>query len=262
MIEFYDNDMSSCAQKVRLVLYEKDLPFERHYLDLRAGDQFDPEYLKLNPNAVVPTIVDKGEPVIESTVIVEYLDEAYPTAPLSPRDPLQRAHMRQWMIRPDAGLHDAVGVTSYALAFRHQHRHLDADALNAFLEKIPNERRRNNVGAMITQGADAPGVGEALRLYHKTVTDMGGRLQSTDWLAGDAYSLAEVAILPYIIRLDHLGLGWFWDDKPAVADWYSRATQRSNYRAISDYLDTGYLELMQSLANENRKRARELLSSA
>ena len=60
MIRFYDNDMSVCAQKVRLVLAAKRLDYERHVLDLRAGDQFDPEYLKLNPKAVVPTIVDQG----------------------------------------------------------------------------------------------------------------------------------------------------------------------------------------------------------
>lgn len=76
MIEFYDNDMSVCAQKVRLVLAIKGLDHERHSLDLRAGDQFKPDYLKLNPKAVVPTIVDNGIPIIESTVINSYLDDA------------------------------------------------------------------------------------------------------------------------------------------------------------------------------------------
>ena len=88
MIEFYDNDMSVCAQKVRLVLAIKGLDHERRSLDLRAGDQFKPDYLKLNPKAVVPTIVDNGIPIIESTVIIAYLDDAYPEPPLKPSDPL------------------------------------------------------------------------------------------------------------------------------------------------------------------------------
>ena len=78
MIELYHNDMSVCAQKVRFALAEKKLAWEGHHLNLRAGDQQKPEYLKLNPNAVVPTLVDNGTVIIESTVISEYLDDAYP----------------------------------------------------------------------------------------------------------------------------------------------------------------------------------------
>lgn len=69
MISLYHNDMSVCAQKVRMTLAEKQLPWESHHLDLRAGDQQKPEYLKLNPNSVVPTLVDNGTVIIESTVI-------------------------------------------------------------------------------------------------------------------------------------------------------------------------------------------------
>ena len=76
MIELYHNDMSVCAQKVRFALGEKALQWKSHHLNLRAGDQQKPEYVKLNPNAVVPTLVDGGSVIIESTVICEYLDDA------------------------------------------------------------------------------------------------------------------------------------------------------------------------------------------
>ena len=84
MIELYHNDMSVCAQKVRFTLGEKSLPWTSHHLNLRAGDQQEPEYVKLNPSAVVPTLVDDGNVIIESTVINEYLDDAYPEPSLSP----------------------------------------------------------------------------------------------------------------------------------------------------------------------------------
>ena len=84
MIELYHNDMSVCAQKVRFTLVEKKLAWEGHHLNLRAGDQQEPEYLKLNPNAVVPTLVDNGNIIIESTVINEYLDDAYLEPRLKP----------------------------------------------------------------------------------------------------------------------------------------------------------------------------------
>jgi glutathione S-transferase len=86
MIELYHNDMSVCAQKVRFVLGEKELKWKSNHLNLRAGDQQKPDYVKLNPNAVVPTLVDNGKVIIESTVIAEYLDDAYPEPRLRPRD--------------------------------------------------------------------------------------------------------------------------------------------------------------------------------
>ena len=69
MLERYPNESSICAPKIRIVLAEKNVPWNGHYFDVLAADQFDPEYLKLNPKAVVPTIVHDGNVVIESTVI-------------------------------------------------------------------------------------------------------------------------------------------------------------------------------------------------
>jgi len=104
MLELYHNDMSTCAQKVRLTLAEKGLAWEGRHLDLRAGDQQKPEYLKLNPRGVVPTIVDNGKVVRESTVIMEYLDDEYPKPSLRPANSHARAQMRLWTKRLDEAI--------------------------------------------------------------------------------------------------------------------------------------------------------------
>lgn len=262
MIEFYDNDMSACAQKVRLVLKEKGLDYKRHTLNLRAGDQFKPEYLKLNPNAVVPTLVDDGNVIIESTVICSYIDDAYPEPALRPADAVGRAAVNYWQIKPDAGLHDACGITSFSLAFRKQLAHLDDEAFEAFLAKIPNEKRRTHVGNMVRQGVDAPGVGEALRNYKKAIDEMESRLAESTWLAGEDFSLADIAMLPYVIRLEHLGLGWFWAEGGKVADWLARARARPGYAAIDDHLDPKYLELMSAISEDDANKVRSLLEAA
>jgi Glutathione S-transferase len=83
MITLYHNDMSVCAAKVRTALAEKNLKWDGVHLDLRGGDAQQPEYLKLNPNAVVPTLVHDGRPLIESTVICEYIDDHWPDRRLS-----------------------------------------------------------------------------------------------------------------------------------------------------------------------------------
>jgi len=259
MIEFYDNNMSVCAQKVRLVLYEKDLPFERHHLDLRAGDQFKPDYLKLNPKAVVPTIVHDGHAVIESTVIISYLEDEFPPPSLSPATALQRAHMLQWMILPDAGLHDACGLTSFALAFRQQFAHLEPEALAAHIAKMPDEKRRVHLRALVDRGIDAPGVPEALRRYYEAIRSMDKSLSASGWLVSDTWSLADITMLPYVLRLEHLGLHWFWEEFPSVNAWLARGKARDCYRAISDYLDPKYLAVLGSEAKNQEQRIREIV---
>ena len=116
MIELYHNDMSTCAQKVRLALAEKGVAWESRHLDLRARDHQTPAYLKLNPNAVVPTLVHDGVVVIESSVINEYIDDAFEGAPLRPGNPAAKARMRLWTKQLDEGLHADTGVLSTSIA--------------------------------------------------------------------------------------------------------------------------------------------------
>ena len=96
MLELYHNINSVCAQKVRLALVEKGLEAKEHVLTLR-GDQFDPAYMKLNPNGVVPTLIHDGQVVNESSVILYYIDEAFPEPPLMPKAPIDRARLRYFM---------------------------------------------------------------------------------------------------------------------------------------------------------------------
>ena len=96
-LELYHGLPSTCSKKVRLVLYEKQLPFKSHLMDLRKFEQHAPEYLKLNANGVVPTLVHDGHVIIESSIIMEYLDDAFPQPPLRPRDPYGQYRMRLWL---------------------------------------------------------------------------------------------------------------------------------------------------------------------
>ena len=121
-LALYHNDMSSCAQKVRLVLAEKGLEWEDRHLDLRAGEHQKDWYIKLNPRAVVPTLIDGDIVVPESNVINEYLDERFPDPPLKPADPFGRACIRLWTKQLDEGVHDAgIAILSFGVAFRHQY---------------------------------------------------------------------------------------------------------------------------------------------
>ena len=89
MLTLYHNDMSLCAQKVRVCLVEKGLAWEDKHLVLRAAEHQQPWYLKLNRRAVVPTLVHDGQVVPESNVILEYLEDVFPQPRLRPNDPYQ-----------------------------------------------------------------------------------------------------------------------------------------------------------------------------
>ena len=86
---------SQAAFRVRIALRLKGVAMEKVSLDLLKGDQFDAPYQALNPEGVVPTLIDgEGQPLVQSLAILEYLDEKYPQPPLLPEDLRARAHAR------------------------------------------------------------------------------------------------------------------------------------------------------------------------
>ena len=179
MIELYHNDMSVCAQKVRFALGEKALQWKSRHLNLRAGDQQKPEYVKLNPDAVVPTLVDGGNVIIESTVICEYLDDAYPEPSLSPRNPVERARMRLWTKQLDESVHAATRTISNAIAFRHQKLALGTEALTALHDKIPDPKKRAESWENVHKGVDSSYFADAARRFEKLLSDMESALSAS-----------------------------------------------------------------------------------
>ena len=154
MLKLYHNDMSTCSQKSRLCLAEKGLQWEDGHLDLRAGEHQQAWYIRLNPRAVVPTLVHDDKVVPESNVINEYLDEAFPDRPLMPREPHGRAQVRLWTRQLDEGIHDAgIAVLSFAIAFRHQYI-ARGDAGHEMLEQIPEPIKRERRRDVIEKGLE------------------------------------------------------------------------------------------------------------
>jgi glutathione S-transferase len=261
MIELYHNDMSVCAQKARVALAEKELSWEGHHLNLRAADQQRPEYLKLNPNAVVPTLVDNGTVIIESTVICEYIDDAYTEPRLKPADAAGRARMRLWTKQLDEGVHAATSVVSSAIAFRYQKLAQGMDALEEFHKKMPDPVKREKSWENITKGVESRFFVEAVKRFDKLLGDMEAALSATPWLAGNEFSLADIGYTPYITRLDHLQLQFLWDKRPHVPEWYDRVRERRSYsNAMEQWFNPAYLPLMKEKGSEAQGRVRAIVA--
>jgi len=237
MLELYHSGTSVCSAKVRLALTEKQLDFTSHVLDMSRGEHQTPDYRRLNPNAVVPTLVDDGLVVIESTVINEYLDERFEPHPLRPPDAAGRARMRLWTRQLDDGVHEMTSVLSFAIAFRHLLLAKSPEALAQHYAGIPDRARRARIRDAVENGVHAELTATALRRFERLVADMDAALARNAWLAGDELTLADIGLAPYLARLAQLRLEFLWQERPRVAAWIDAWRQRPAYTsALSNWL--------------------------
>jgi glutathione S-transferase len=230
VLEFYHNINSVCAQKVRVALKEKGLEPREHLLTLR-GDQNDPAYLKLNPNGVVPTLVDDGHPIIESSLILYYIDDKFPDPPLMPRTPLLRHRVRLYNKLIDEYVHNSCTILTFATAFRPAFLKMPREAWLAEINKAPLKRRAEYKRSVIEHGLDSEFVKDALAQHQKLLSWMDQSLQSGAYLAGDTFSNADCAVIPYILRLELLKLQGLWAAYPSVDDWWARMRVRPSVKS-------------------------------
>jgi glutathione S-transferase len=231
MLKLYNAAHSTCSQKVRICLHEKGLPFEDIKLDLGKGkDQLKPEYLKLNPNGVVPTLVDDGNVVIDSSVICEYLDEKYPTPKLTPDDVVERARMRAWMRYLEEVPTVAVRVPSFNMGFLPRFAGLDDKSFRAEQSDV-RPVRKHFYRRMTQSGFKRADVEAALEQIDSTCARMEQALESGPWLMGKQYTIADIVVTPSIDRMADLGFASIWDSKyPRVTDWYARMQARPAFK--------------------------------
>jgi glutathione S-transferase len=262
MLALYHNDMSSCAQKVRLCLAEKGLDWESRHLDLRGGEHQQDWYVKLNRRAVVPTLIHDDVPVQESNVINEYLDEQFPNPPLMPKDPLGRVKVRLWTKQLDEDIHDAcIAILSFGLAFRYQYIER-GEAGKALLEQIPNIVKRERRRDVIEKGLESMHFRVAVARMEQLLTEMQEALSQHQWLASDNYTIADAAFTPYIVRLEHLNILQMINNRPKVVDWYARIKARPSYQdAIVKWENPKYLTLMNSGGDKCWPRVQEIIRS-
>ena len=238
MLTLYHGRTSVCSIKARLALAEKGVAFESKLMTLR-GDQFEPAYMKLNPNAVVPTIVHDGKVVIESTVIMHYVDEVFPGASLMPSDPLARAQVRMTEKLMDEYVHVSCMTLTFATANRASLTRLTPAEMEAELAKAPDQSRSEIKRQVVTHGLDAPLVVDALRVHATLLDRIENAMGQGPFIAGENYSHADIAATPYVWRLDKLKLARLWENRPGVAQWYERIRARSSFKAaVGDWVST------------------------
>jgi len=262
MLELYHNAFSSCSQKVRLVLGEKGLDWKSHEIDLQGGGQHDPEYVKLNPNHVVPTLVHDGRVLIESTLINEYLEDAFPEPALRPADPAACHAMRLFIKSVDERVHPAAGVVTYGIATRPMLLGRSPEDREAAWANIPDVARRAARKSVIEHGVAAPEMRGAIAAFIGMLDRMEGLLDGQPWLAGNTFSLADACALPYVLRLEHLAMGGLISARPRCAEWFSNVQALGSYPAmVSDGLPAPIVAMFSKNAEEVKGELDALIGS-
>jgi glutathione S-transferase len=262
MLELYHNVNSVCAQKVRIALNEKGQEAKEHLLTLQ-GDQNDAAYMKLNPNGVVPTLVHDGNVILESSLILYYIDEAFPDPPLMPKTPLARHRVRAYNKLIDEYMHNACTIMTFATAFRPRFLKVPRELWLAEIDKAPLKRRAEYKRSVIEHGLDSEFVIDALGQHQKMISWMADDLKRGPYLAGDTFSNADCAVIPYILRLELLKLGAMWQQHRAVADWWARVRQRPSVKAaIFDRMQDADWAPFKNLAPDPWPKVQALLKAA
>ena len=225
----YNAPQSTCSQRVRFVLNGKGLPFDEVKLNLLDGDQLKPGYLKLNPNGVVPTLDHDGEIIVNSNVITEYLDEVAPDRSFTPEDPVARARMRGLMHYIDEMPAAAVRVPTFNLAFLPSFQKMSREAFVVMAESKPI--RREFMLTMGQTGFPKHEMEAALARLRRGYERMDAEIERSGgpWLLGKEITLADVAVMPSLVRIHDLGIP-DWQDLPRVVAWFDNIRMQPAFK--------------------------------
>lgn len=233
MLKLYYGPPAANGLKVLIALHEKALDFQGVQLDLHKFEQHEPWYVQINPEGQVPTLDHDGFILTHSSVINEYLEDAFPDAPaLRPRAARGAARMRYWNKYIDENYMEAVSMHGWKYLLSELTRQLDPQQFESYVERIPLAKQRKkwrDVRAGFAEEALAAAITKVVEALDKLEL----QLADAPWLAGGQYTLADVnffatggnsigRLFPQLLASDA---------RPRFRDWLGRINARPAVQA-------------------------------
>ncbi len=190
-IKYYHAEPAANSLKSMIPLLEKDIKFQSVYVDLHKFEQHSAWFVAVNPEGQVPVLDHDGHIITHTTVINEYLEDIFPDIPLRPRDPVGAARMRYWNKFVDEhvmnytsmhGWHRMVGVIA---------RNIELGEFEKLMERIPLPDQRKK-WMTARSGFSESDLAYAIEKVVYAIDKVEMQLERTEWLAGEAYTLADV----------------------------------------------------------------------
>ena len=213
-LHLYHGAISNCSMRVRMTLIEKGLDWTSHHLDLKKKENISDAYFAINPNGLVPTLIDDGVVHIESNDIIDYLDEKYPEPSLRAAD---NEAMLEWL-RLAGSIHvPAVKPYVYATIIAKKVKKT-AEEEKKYSELQQNEELKKfhskHAGSSQFDGDD---VAKAEAILKDCFDKLEAALDGNDWVMGDTFTLADISWIPLHFVL--IGCGYPFENYPNITRW-------------------------------------------
>jgi glutathione S-transferase len=203
-VKLYVNLASPNVRRVRLTAAILGLQLEEKILDLSKGEQKSPEYLALNPNGAVPTLVDGTFVITESRAIMQYLASKKPESGLLPRDEQARAEVTRWQFWDSSHFSPQLGTLSFQRVLK----------------------------PMFGMGEpDASKVDEALTNFRRFAAVLSKQLDGKSYIVGDAVTLADLTLASSLMYVKQAQVPI--DEFPIVQAWFARISDTDAWRKTS-----------------------------
>lgn len=227
-IHLYHFWLSSCSQRVRIVLAEKGLEWVDHAVDISPlkMEHTTAEYQSIHPGGVVPALVHDGQVVIESVDIIDYLDLQFPDRPLRSSSKRGQDQMHLWMDRADAAQHSIKTLTH---EFLFKPDRMTQEQLARFKQNHKNKELCDFMDVFCSaEGFPKSEIESELKVQYDAFLKLDQALKDREWLVEDTFSLADIAWIPNVRRLEIMN--YPLDLHPHLSAWYARFKQQSSYR--------------------------------
>jgi len=233
-LHLYHAGISNCSMRVRMTLEEKNLSWESHHIDITQKENLTEDYFSINPKGLVPTLVEDGVVIVESDDIIDHLDQKYPKPSLRPSSPEGLETMYYWLrLAPEIHV-KAVKTYIYFKRMRGKMAQSDEEREKyKKLQKDPEllEFHRKSSSDDFSQ-EDVETAEEILRTCFSEANQV---LSKTPYLAGDQFTLADIAWSPLYFTLKEM-TDFAFDDFEHLSRWASSLEQRACYqKGIMDW---------------------------
>lgn len=192
VLKYYHAEPLANSLKSMLPLFEKGLAFESVYVNLHKFEQHQPWFVAINPEGQVPVLDHDGAIITQTSVINEYLEDAFPDLPpLRPNTPVGNARMRTWNKFVDEHVMNFVSIHGWHRMVGIIARNIESGEFEALLENIPLHEQREK-WRTARSGFSEADLANATRKIEVAVDKVDAQLAESEWLAGDSYTLADI----------------------------------------------------------------------
>jgi glutathione S-transferase len=233
MMKLYHAEPAANSLKALLSFKEKGLEFESIYVDLHKFEQHEPWFIAINPEGQVPVLDHDGTIITHTTVIGEYLEDAFPDAPpLRPADPVGKARMRYWQKFTDEHVMNYVSIHGWHRMVGVIARSVEAGEFDKLVERIPLYEQRVK-WRTARSGFSEADLANATRKIEVAVDKTEQQLRQTKWIAGDMYTLADINFFSMCgLAVQRMFPEMHVEKRaPRLVDWVARMYERPGVKA-------------------------------